>query len=113
VPEEITLTTGAVSGDKSIFESTLEDEDDDDDEMYEEARACVIEAGKASTSYLQRKLKLGYARAARLMDKLEERGVIGPGDGAKPREVLEKVPARNATHSVAGGERNENGENII
>ena len=67
------------------------DEEEIDDEMYEEARACVMEAGKASTSYLQRKLSLGYARAARLMDKLEERGVIGPGDGAKPREVfLEK-----------------------
>ncbi|MFA6301079.1 MAG: DNA translocase FtsK 4TM domain-containing protein [Candidatus Paceibacterota bacterium] len=102
VSEEITLTAGSISADKSIFESTLDDdEEDDDDEMYEEARACVMEAGKASTSYLQRKLKLGYARAARLMDKLEERGVIGPGDGAKPREVLEKI------------ERTENGENII
>ena len=99
VSAEITLTSGSISADKSIFESTLEDEDsDDDDEMYEEARACVVEAGKASTSYLQRKLKLGYARAARLMDKLEERGVIGPGDGAKPREVLEKI-----THDENGG----------
>ena len=89
ISEEIALTSGSISADKSIFESTLEDEDSsDDDELYEEARACVIEAGRASTSYLQRKLKLGYARAARLMDKLEERGVIGPGDGAKPREVL-------------------------
>jgi len=102
VSEEITLTAGSISADKSIFESTLGDDDiEDDDEMYEEARACVVEAGKASTSYLQRKLKLGYARAARLMDKLEERGVIGPGDGAKPREVLEKIT------------RDENGENII
>jgi S-DNA-T family DNA segregation ATPase FtsK/SpoIIIE len=93
VSEEITLTTGSISADKSIFESTLDNDQnvEDDDEMYEEARACVIEAGKASTSYLQRKLKLGYARAARLMDVLEERGVIGPGDGAKPREVLEKI----------------------
>ena len=98
VSEEITLTSGSMSVDKSIFEATLEDEGDkDDDEMYEEARACVIEAGKASTSYLQRKLKLGYARAARLMDVLEERGVIGPGDGAKPREVLEKI-----THDESG-----------
>ena len=101
VSEEITLTAASISADKSIFESSLEDNTDDDDEMYEEARICVIEAGKASTSYLQRKLKLGYARAARLMDKLEERGVIGPGDGAKPREVLEKI-----THD-------ENGQNII
>ena len=76
-------------------------EEDDDDELYEEARVCVIEAGRASTSYLQRKLKLGYARAARLMDKLEERGIIGPGDGAKPREVLEKI------------NRDENGDNVI
>jgi S-DNA-T family DNA segregation ATPase FtsK/SpoIIIE len=115
VSEEISLTSGSISADKSIFESTLESDDDmeDDDEMYEEARACVIEAGRASTSYLQRKLKLGYARAARLMDKLEERGVIGPGDGAKPREVLEKIPARNTAHSVAGGERTESGENVM
>ncbi len=92
VSEEITLTAGSISADKSIFEASLEDNgEEDDDELYEEARACVIEAGKASTSYLQRKLKLGYARAARLMDVLEERGVIGPGDGAKPREVLEKI----------------------
>ena len=92
VSEEIALTSGSISADTSIFESTLEDEEvGDDDELYEEARLCVVEAGKASTSYLQRKLKLGYARAARLMDKLEERGIIGPGDGAKPREVLEKI----------------------
>jgi S-DNA-T family DNA segregation ATPase FtsK/SpoIIIE len=103
ITEEIALTSGSISADKSIFESTLEDEEGgDDDEMYEEARSVVIEAGKASTSYLQRKLKLGYARAARLMDKLEERGVIGPGDGAKPREVLEKIERNNET-----------GENVI
>jgi S-DNA-T family DNA segregation ATPase FtsK/SpoIIIE len=104
VLEEITLTAGSISADKSIFESTLENNDDmeDDDEMYEEARVCVIEAGKASTSYLQRKLKLGYARAARLMDKLEERGVIGPGDGAKPREVLEKI-SRNENGDLPAG----------
>ena len=63
-------------------------DDGDDDGMYEQAREAVMEAGKASTSYLQRKLRVGYARAARLIDQLEERGVIGPGDGAKPREVL-------------------------
>ena len=64
--------------------------DEIDDDMYQAARAAVIEAGKASTSYLQRKLRIGYARAARLVDLLEERGVVGPGDGAKPREVLER-----------------------
>src|SRR3989344_7884065 len=60
----------------------------DDDEMYEEAKDTVEKAGKASSSLLQRKLKVGYARAARLLDMLEERGVVGPGSGAKPREVF-------------------------
>ncbi len=64
------------------------DDDDIDDDLYEDARAAVEEAGRASTSYLQRKLKIGYSRAARLMDVLESRGVIGAADGSKPREVL-------------------------
>jgi DNA segregation ATPase FtsK/SpoIIIE, S-DNA-T family len=58
-----------------------------DDPLYEEAKRVVIEAKKASASLLQRRLKVGYARAARLLDILEERGVVGPGEGAKPREV--------------------------
>ncbi len=60
------------------------------DELLGEARELVIEAGKASASYLQRRLKVGYARAARLLDLLEGQGVIGPADGAKPREILVK-----------------------
>ena len=75
---------------KTIFDMDLESNNEDDDELYEDARIAVIEAGKASTSYLQRKLKIGYSRAASLIDMLEERGVVGAGDGAKPREVLEK-----------------------
>ena len=58
-----------------------------DDQLYEEARRIVIEARKASASLLQRRLRIGYARAARLIDMLEEKGVVGPGEGAKPREV--------------------------
>ena len=64
------------------------DDDGDNDELYEQAKAEVLKAGKASTSYIQRKLRVGYARAARLVDLLEQRGVIGPGDGAKAREVI-------------------------
>ena len=99
VSEEIAFSEGSISADKSVFESSIDDSEPDD-EMYEEARACVVEAGKASTSYLQRKLKLGYARAARLMDMLEERGVIGPGEGAKPREVLEKINRDEAGNNI-------------
>jgi len=64
------------------------DDDDIDDDLYADARATVETAGRASTSYLQRKLKIGYSRAARLMDILEERGIIGGADGSKPREIL-------------------------
>ncbi|OGZ47990.1 MAG: hypothetical protein A3C80_03485 [Candidatus Ryanbacteria bacterium RIFCSPHIGHO2_02_FULL_45_43] len=63
-------------------------EDEMDDELYQTAYDMVVKTQKASASYLQRRLRVGYARAARLLDLLEENGVIGPGDGAKPREVL-------------------------
>ena len=71
-----------------LFEGGIGDDIGDDDELYETAKEEVIRAGKASTSYIQRKLSVGYARAARLIDMLEERGVIGPGSGAKPREIM-------------------------
>ncbi len=60
----------------------------DEDEMLPSAIECVIDMGQASTSLLQRKLKLGYARAARIMDMMEEKGIIGPYEGSKPRSVL-------------------------
>lgn len=69
-----------------VFDSF--DDSEDDDELYEEAKEIVMQAGKASTSFLQRKLRIGYARAARLIDILEERGVVSGGSGAKPRDVL-------------------------
>ncbi len=66
--------------------------DDDGDPLLGEARDIIRESGKASASLFQRRLKIGYARAARLLDLLEEQGVVGPADGAKPREVfLEKL----------------------
>ena len=61
---------------------------DDADEMLPQAIECVVEMGQASTSLLQRKLKLGYARAARIIDQLEERGIVGEFEGSKPRQVL-------------------------
>ncbi len=60
----------------------------DDDELFEEAKETVINAEKASASLLQRRLRVGYARAARLIDLLEDAGAVGPADGSKPREVL-------------------------
>ena len=63
---------------------------EDDDELLEEAIRMVIEAQKASASLLQRRLKVGYARAARLLDIMESKGIIGPGEGAKPRDVYVK-----------------------
>jgi S-DNA-T family DNA segregation ATPase FtsK/SpoIIIE len=60
------------------------------DEMYDEAVRLVVEMGKASTSTLQRRLRLGYSRAARLIDMMERDGIVGPADGSKPREVLVK-----------------------
>jgi len=71
---------------------SFDDADEIDDDLFEDARETVIRAGKASTSYLQRKLRIGYSRAARLMDILEEQGIIGPADGSKPRDVLIRRP---------------------
>lgn len=83
------------------LEKTLEDSETEEgiygeeDPLYEEAKKEVIVAKKASASFLQRRLRIGYARAARLLDILEERGVIGPGEGAKPREVYIKTDEDN------------------
>ena len=103
---EINFTNENTSN--AVFSASLEDDsnDLDDDELYEEARETVVHAGKASTSYLQRKLRIGYARAARLVDMLEERGVIGAGSGAKAREVI-GAPARLNDDSRSGGEVDE------
>lgn len=88
IMSEINLTSTEPSS-SAMFEASMDDESlDGEDDMLEEAKAIVMEAGKASTSYLQRKLSIGYSRAARLMDMLEKKGIIGPANGSKPREVI-------------------------
>lgn len=67
--------------------SAVASDEEGEDEMLMPAIECVVEAGMASTSFLQRKLKLGYSRAARLVDLMEEMGVVGPFEGSKPRSV--------------------------
>ncbi|MCX6779888.1 MAG: DNA translocase FtsK 4TM domain-containing protein [Candidatus Magasanikbacteria bacterium] len=72
---------------------------DDQDSLFDDAKRCVIESGKASASLLQRRLKVGYARAARLLDELEEAGIVGAADGAKPRDVFtEHLSAKPGIH---------------
>ncbi len=81
--------------DDEIF---VDDEDEDvggpglfsdgDDPLYDQALQIVVQAGKASASYIQRRLKIGYNRAARLVEEMEERGIVGPQNGSKPREII-------------------------
>ena len=89
-PIDLDLKFPTVEG---VSGRNIEDDEEIDDELYEEAKKLVAEAQKASASYLQRRLRIGYARAASILDMLEDRGIIGPGEGAKPREVLIKRPA--------------------
>lgn len=70
--------------------SSEEEFDGEQDPMYEDAVRVVVEMGKASTSTLQRRLKLGYGRAARILDMMQRDGIIGPPDGPRPREVLKR-----------------------
>lgn len=78
----------AVNEKKRAGYDVEEDEDNDADEMLPDAIRVVVDMQAASTTMLQKKLKLGYARASRIIDDLEERGIIGPSEGAKPRKVL-------------------------
>lgn len=98
-------TSGSGSGPTGSFDGGIEEEGED--EMYEAARQAVIEGGKASTSFLQRRLGLGYSRAAKIMDALEARGVIGPANGAKPRDIFEKGSGPESGQSDSGDTRLE------
>jgi len=92
--EEEFLENGLAQNLKEVMEGGVAAQTEfrpEDDPLYEEAKREVILARKASASFLQRRLKIGYARAARLIDILEERGIVGPADGAKPRELYYKT----------------------
>jgi S-DNA-T family DNA segregation ATPase FtsK/SpoIIIE len=71
-------------------EGEAEEFDGPEDPMYQEAVRVVCEMGKASTSTLQRRLRLGYGRAARILDMMQRDGIIGPPDGSRPRDVLKR-----------------------
>ncbi|MGD0576560.1 MAG: DNA translocase FtsK 4TM domain-containing protein [Candidatus Staskawiczbacteria bacterium] len=74
-----------------------------EDPLFEEVKKIVLESKKASASYLQRRLRIGYSRAARLIDMLEEKGIVGPADGAKPREVYGDVGEATKVDMIPGG----------
>jgi len=90
---------------------------DQNDSLYEDAKRIILETKKASASFLQRRLKIGYARAARLIDMLEERKIVGPADGAKPREVFgEKFGIQadqpEETQDMAGNDESDEWEKV-
>ena len=79
-------STEAASDEKP--ESNINEDGEEQDERFEDGVEAILEVGQASVSMLQRRLKLGYARAARIVDELEEKGIVGPFEGSKPRKVL-------------------------
>ena len=86
--DEVVSQQVSLGGGRGQVTVGFEDGGEADDELFNQAVEVVVAAGKASTSLLQRRLRVGYARAARLIEALEEQGIIGPADGSRPREVL-------------------------
>jgi S-DNA-T family DNA segregation ATPase FtsK/SpoIIIE len=86
-------TQGAPRFDETLMRAKQESEDKEErgdgaDDLYDRAIAIVAETRNASISYIQRRLKVGYNRAARMIEAMEKAGVVGPADGAKPRRIL-------------------------
>lgn len=96
IDEEIFFDEEEEETDPSLFS-------DGEDPLYEKALEIVLQAGKASASYIQRRLKIGYNRAARLVEEMEARGIVGPANGSKPRDVIH-VPSRATESSMAHNE---------
>ena len=86
--EHIEQQAEQVGNNKGGGSSGTNDPGDDEDELIEEAIEVIMDCRQASTSMLQRRLKLGYSRAARIIDQIEDRGIIGPSEGSKPRQIL-------------------------
>ncbi len=89
----------------------------DSDPLLDDAINIVLESGKASTSYLQRRMKIGYSRAARIIDLMEQMGVVGQGEGAKPREILvDSWPPENDEEDIServGGDGPSHDDDVI
>lgn len=84
IDDEIFVEDDEPEGGVDLFGNAYSDEDP----LYDQALEIVVQAGKASASYIQRRLKIGYNRAARLVEEMEERGIVGPANGSKPREII-------------------------
>jgi S-DNA-T family DNA segregation ATPase FtsK/SpoIIIE len=96
-PEYLEEVTERPQGSERDFAGSYAHDSEESDPLLTPATDVIARAGKASASLLQRRLKIGYARAARILDLLEARGVVGPADGSKPREVLLSRPPEDAT----------------
>lgn len=95
IDEEIFIEDEEEEGTATLFD------DEDDDPLFEKALQIVLSQGKASASFLQRKLKIGYNRAARLVELMEEKGIVGPAQGSKPRDVMRNPNVIGLEHSSA------------
>lgn len=84
IDDEIFVDDDEQEGGVDLFGNSYSDEDP----LYDQALEIVVQAGKASASYIQRRLKIGYNRAARLVEEMEDRGIVGPANGSKPREII-------------------------
>lgn len=92
------------AGKDAIFEANFDSDSEDlgdEDELLGQAKQIVVESGKASTSWLQRKLGIGYSRAAKLIDLLESKGIVGPANGSKPREVYGNDSPSQSTEDIS------------
>ena len=101
---EVVSQQVSLSGGRSQWTESFDGGAEADDELFNQALKVVVQAGKASTSLLQRRLRVGYARAARLIESLEEQGIIGPADGSRPREVLKTALGDEAQDLAAQDE---------